>query len=79
MDAVVAKAKEAQNFAASQVSKSFNGKGTVGAPAMRVNDRPWQSSQGRSAFRNKSRQIYELAPTIIFCAGNCCHPVRFPY
>ena len=36
MDAVVAKAKEAQNFAASQVSKSFNGKGTVGAPAMRV-------------------------------------------
>ena len=28
MDAVVAKAKEAQNFAASRVSKSFIGKGT---------------------------------------------------
>ena len=79
MDAVVAKAKEAQNFAASQVSKSFNGKGTVGAPAMRVDDRPCQSSQADLLSGTKDRQIYELAPAIIFCAGNCCHPVRFPY
>ena len=60
MDAVVAKAKEAQNFAASQVSKSLNGKGTDGAPARNCQNTCeliglGESSQGRSAFRQQKR------------------------